>query len=230
MDNAKGKVLLITDDPELGRVWAYALEQRGLASLMITSAADAEDKWEELTPDVVIIDVCGSRLNAMELVRNLRSAAANPILLLSYEDAERAILEAYKAGVDDYIVKPVSVPLFLAKVQSWVRRAWMVPIGSLDILQLGGLRLDPVQRRLVTASGGNVRLSNLELRLLYTLMSHPRRVFEPATLLDCVWGYNGSDSTALKNVVYRLRRKVEANPAQPVYIQSAAGGYLFEPS
>ena len=148
---------------------------------------------------------------------------------MAYFRDEPHLLEAYKAGVDECISKPIGIPLLQAKVTSWLRRSWTVPAESLDSLQAGLLRLDPACRHISFGNGTAVKLTNLEFRLLNLLMSHPNQILPSSLIVDRVWGYSGNgDSILLKNLVYRLRRKLEENPSQPRYLQTANGeGYVF---
>lgn len=230
VEKVKTRVLLVSDDPETGQIWTYALSQQGIEVVLAGSAEEALDRWAEESFDLIVIDIHTPQLNGMDVCRRLRAEAINPILLFTPGRSEAHILEAYGAGVDECITKPISPPLFLAKVRAWLRRSWTVPVGSLDSLQVGDLRLDPARREVVTATGSAVKLSNLEFRLLHFLMNHQGRALEPDAIIDCVWGYTGGgDSTLLKNLVYRLRRKIEPDPSQPRYIQTVAGeGYIFQ--
>jgi len=87
--------------------------------------------------------------------------------------------------------------------------------------------LDPDRRQLRLPDGGEISLTNLELRLLHLLMSHPGQDLEANMIIDRVWGFETVDSAELKNVVYRLRRKIEPDPAHPRTIQTVPGGYIF---
>jgi len=180
---------------------------------------------------LLIIDAHTFELDGIDLCRQIRAEAVNPILLFSPRGDEAHILEAYQAGVDECVVKPVSPALFLAKARAWLRRSWTVPAGALDCLQAGALRLDPARREVVTAAGSAVKLSTLEFRLLHLLMLHRGQVLSTDVIIDRVWGYSGGgDGALLKNLVYRLRRKIEPDPRQPCFIQTVAGeGYTFLP-
>lgn len=225
------RVLLVSDDPEMRGIWAYALRQRRVEVVLAGSARDALDRWAEGTFDLIAIDVCTSQLDGIDLCRRLRAEAANPILLLTPGRNEAHVLETYQAGVDECIVKPVSPSLFLAKIGAWLRHSWTVPAEALNGLQVGDVRLEPARREVVTATGSVVRLTNLEFRLLHFLMVRRGQVLEPDVIIDRVWGYaGGGDSAALKNIVYRLRHKIEPDPSRPRYIQTVAGeGYTFQP-
>jgi len=225
------KVLLVSDDPETRQVWGYALSQQEIEVVPVESATGALDRWAEESFDLIVIDVHTPELDAIDICGRLRAEAINPILLFTPSRNEAHILEAYRAGVDECITKPIGPSLFLAKVRAWLRRSWTVPAEILDSLQVGDLRLDPARREVITATGSAVKLSNLEFRLLHLLMSHRGQVLVSDAIIVRVWGYaGGGDSTLLKNVVYRLRRKIEPDPSQPRYIQTVAGGgYTFQP-
>lgn len=224
------RVLLVSDDPATGQIWTYALYQRGLEVVPVRSTEEALDRWASEAFDLVVIDVHTPQLDGIALCRRLRAEAVNPILLLTPSGDEAHVLAAYQAGVDECIVKPVGPSLFLAKVRAWLRRSWTVPTAALDPIQVGDIRLDPVRREVVSATGSAIKLSNLEFRLLQFLMSHRGQVLEPDAIIDRVWGYaGGGDSTVLKHLVYRLRRKIEPDPSQPRYIQTVAGeGYTCQ--
>jgi DNA-binding response OmpR family regulator len=227
---AVGKgVLVVSDDREVAGIWAFALRQMGLQTILAHSAAEAVSQWSQHAFDLILVDVCGPRLDGIGLVRRLRAEAVNPILLLTAEHQEGQILQAYEAGVDECVVKPVSPSMFLAKVRAWLRRSWTVPTQALDPLEVGPLRLDPATRQVTVGGSHLVRLTNLEFRLLHLLMSHPGQVLPSEVIIDRVWGYGGEgDTTLLKNLAYRLRQKVEPDPGRPLHIQTAAGqGYVF---
>jgi DNA-binding response OmpR family regulator len=227
----EARVLLLTDHPETGQLWTMALARRGILAEMVGSMEEALGRWSTWAFDLLIVDAHSPQLDSVGLCRQLRAEVVNPILLLTPQADELHLLAAYRAGVDECIVKPIGPALFLAKVSAWLHRSWTVNAEALDDLQAGPLRLDSCRRELVAAGRPAVKLSNLEFRLLYLLLSHPRQTFETATLLERVWGYTGEESSvALKNVVYRLRRKIEANPGRPRYIRTVAGvGYVFQP-
>ena len=108
---------------------------------------------------------------------------------------------------------------------------WTVTGEALETLQVGDLRLEPAKRQVITPEGKAVRLTNLEFRLLHLLMMNRGQVLESGVIVDRVWGYIGdTDRVPLKNVVYRLRRKIEPDPSRPRYICSVGGvGYTLRP-
>jgi DNA-binding response OmpR family regulator len=118
-----------------------------------------------------------------------------------------------------------------AKIKAWLRRTWSIPIGMLDALKVGDIRFLPAERTLLLNGQPPIRMTNLELRLMYYLMSHAGRTITAEELCQRVWGTDRDVSkTTLKNVVYRLRLKLEPDPTHPQYIRTVSGvGYQFKP-
>ena len=226
---ARQCVFLVSNDPETGGIWSYALRQKGVSVMLTGSFAEAMAKWPQYPCDLVLIDVCGPDLDGVELARRLRAEVVGPILLLTPNREESHLLGAYRAGVDECIVKPVSPSLFLAKVHVWLSRSWCIPVQALDDLERGPLYLDATQQEVSLAGEEHIRLTHLEFRVLYLLMSHPNQVLSSDLIAGRVWGQSGEgDSVLVKNVVYRLRRKIEPDPSEPRHLQTVRGrGYLF---
>lgn len=181
-------VLLIGNDCDSAAVWAYAPRRTGLEVALANSAAEGLAHWRQGQFDLILIDVCDSALDGVELVRTLCAEAVNPVLLFTPNADEAHILRAYRAGVDECVVKPISPALFLAKVRAWLRRAWTIRTGALDGLTAGPLRLVPLERAVLLPDGTKVRLSNLEFRVLHLLMSHPNQTLPAEVIVERVWG------------------------------------------
>ena len=223
------KIFVICDRKDTAPVWGYILRQQGLIVLLETSFQKAIDHWSDEVPDLLVIDIDIPHQERMELYRKIRSTSVLPILFLLPAYHETEILDAYAAGVDEVVVKPVSPAIFLAKIITWVRRSWTMPMEGLSLLTTGSHRLDPTKRCLMDEDGNQVELTNLEFRLLHLLMSRPAHVFDTNEIIDSLWGgYGEGDAVMLKNVVYRLRRKIEKDPSHPTHLQTGLGGYLFQ--
>lgn len=225
------RVLFVSDDFEAARIWIYALQQAGLETTLLPLPSEKDDTERRPEPnyDLIVIDIHAPQISPAVHVRRLRDDATIPILLLLPHHDEYTILEAYGAGADEVIPNPICFKVFLAKITAWLRRAWTVPTSLLDSFQVGDFHLDTTQRHLVTASGAVVKLTGLEFRLLHLLMSHPGQVMESPLIVNRVWGARGGgDNTLLKNLIYRVRRKIEPDPGEPRYIRAMAGeGYIF---
>jgi DNA-binding response OmpR family regulator len=223
------KVFVVCEQRDTAPVWRYALRQQGLIVILETSMEKAIDHWSAEMPDLVVLDITEKHEARMEAYQKFRSVSVAPILLFLPTYHETEILDAYMAGVDDVVVKPVSPAIFLAKILAWMRRSWTVPIDNLSLIKAGKHRLDPVRRCLINPEGGEIKLTNLEFRLLHLLMSRPGFVFSLEEIIAASWGgYGNGDQVLLKNVVYRLRKKIEEDPSCPLFLQTGLGGYSFQ--
>jgi DNA-binding response OmpR family regulator len=223
------KILIVSDEPLTAQDWGYSLAQSGLDIRMISLAEDVMEVWAEETPDLIIIEDFNEQMEEIELCRQLRLVTIVPILFLTNKISETFQYEVYRAGADECIPYPVNLKLFHAKVRAWLRRTKSFPLAGLDEVQVDGFRLFADQKRLALPSGAMIRLTTLETRLLYLLMSHPGREFESEEMVERVWGHYGEgDNRLLKNHIYRLRRKIEVDPANPCYLVSVGySGYKF---
>ena len=222
------KVFVVCDRTDTAPVWGYILRQQGLSVILETSLEKALDRWAMEIPDLVVIDVEVTKRDPMDLYKKFRAVSVAPILLFLPSHHETQILEAYAAGVDEVVVKPISPAIFLAKILAWGRRSWTMPIDNLTLIHAGKYKLEPAGRSLITPDD-EVKLTNLEFRLLHLLMGRPGHVFAAEEIVQSIWGgYGNGDHVLLKNVVYRLRRKIEADPGNPVLLQTWQGGYSFQ--
>ena len=222
------KIFVVCDQNDTAPVWAYILRQRRLNALLETSFEKAIDRWSTEISDLIVVDIDVTRQNPWHLCRKFREVSVAPILLFLPAYHEAQIIEAYEAGVDEVVIKPISPPVFLAKVAAWLRRSWTVPVDGLNLVKAGKHRLDPARRCMIHPDGVEIRLTNLEFRLLLLLMSRPTIVFSADDIINSIWGgYGNGDPILLKNVVYRLRKKIESDPSHPLSLQTGPGGYAF---
>ena len=221
------RVLIVSNQQTTGPLWVFSLQQQNLHVVLESNPANTLQRCEMETPDLIILDINLPESQTVELIKNLRAEMVTPILLLAPVRTEDFVIESYKAGVDDFLAKPVSPSLFQAKVKVWLRRSWSASASALDPVKIGGMHIFPNERMIIRDNGQPIHLTNLELRLLYNLISRAGHTMTTEELYQRVWGYTGEvDNTMLKNVVYRLRRKIEADPAAPQIIQTVTGvGY-----
>ncbi len=218
------RVYVVCDQSATAPIWGYLIREKGLVAILETVVQRALEHALEDIPDLIVIDINSSHSQRIELCRKYRSLTSCPILLFVPSNNESEILEAYQTGVDECVVKPISPAIFLAKIMAWTRRSWSQPMGSVGTAKL---RLDPSHRSALTANGGEVRLTNLEFRLLHLLMNRPGYVFKADEIMQTVWGMEKADLALLKNVVYRLRKKLEDETGESQLIQTRPGGYSF---
>jgi DNA-binding response OmpR family regulator len=223
------KIFVVCDQRDTAPVWGYILRQQGLTVILETSRDKAIDRWSNEMPDVVVIDVDIAQEERMELYNKFRAVSVAPILLFLPAHHETQVLEAYASGVDEVVIKPIGPAIFLAKIMAWVRRSWIMPVDGLSLVKAGKYQLNPTQRCIVDASGLKIKLTNLEFRLLHLLMSRPGNIFSAEDIIESIWGgYGNGNQILLKNVVYRLRKKIEADPGHPALLQTWQGGYSFQ--
>ena len=221
------KVLIVSNQQTTGPLWVFSLQQQKLNVALEAVPANTLARCETESPDLIVLDINLGEPQTLELIKTLRAEMVTPIMLLTPSRSEEYMIETYKSGVDDCILKPVSPSLFQAKIKVWLRRSGSLAADALNPLKVGTLQLFPSERMVFLANGAAARLTNLELRLLYYLMSRPGQTVTTEDLNQRVWGYaDEADNTMLKNVVYRLRRKIESDPANPLIIQTVTGvGY-----
>lgn len=223
------KIFVVCDQKDTASVWGYILRQQGLIVILETSIEKAIDHWFLETPDLVVIDIEMAHQDRMELHERFREVSVAPILFFLPTHHETQILEAYAAGVDEVVIKPISPAIFVAKILAWVRRSWTVPVEGLSLLKAGNYKLNPRHRCVIDPDGLEIKLSKLEFLLLHLLMSRPGHIFSTEDIIQSIWGrYGRGDQILLKNVVYRLRQKIEVDPSHPVLLQTWQGGYSFQ--
>ncbi len=222
------KIFILCDRSDTLPLWGYVVRQQGLVAILETDVDKAIEHWSAEMPELVVIDLNKSNQEPLELCRLFRSNSVAPILLFLPTYHETQILDAYTLGVDDVIVKPISPPIVMAKLMAWLRRSWVMPTDGLDSVKVGKYRLVPVLRSLVDSNDVHIRLTNLEFRMLHLLMSRSGHVFPADEIVQSLWGgYGNGDTILLKNVVYRLRKKIEQDPANPAILKTWPGGYSF---
>ncbi|HET9766583.1 MAG TPA: response regulator transcription factor [Thermoanaerobaculia bacterium] len=223
------KLLVVDDDPELRPLVGFALRQ---ASYLVVEAASGEEALtllERELPDLMILDVNMPGIDGFEVLRRARTNGRRlPILMLTVRGEEEDLVRGLDLGADDYLTKPFSPRTLLARVRALLRRAGEeVPPRPTTV---GGLVLDE-ERHLLHVAERQVVLAPLELRLLQLLLAQAGRTVAPDRLIRHLWG--GSVSAGrehLKQLVYRLRQKIEDDPMAPRLLRTDPGaGYRLEP-
>lgn len=225
------RVVIFGDDRDQLEFDALVLRQAGLQPVTTIDEGKFLSICAEEAPDLVIIDATSKEMDLLSVTSKVRSDSGVPIMALSPEREEEYILQALDRGVDDYLIKPHTPQMLAARARTLLRRARPIPLSAVGPITIEGLTLDPEQHLVITSEGRRIHLTNLEFRLLYLLMRNPARVIPSETIIDRVWGYSGEgDNTLLVNLMSRLRRKVEPEPANPRYIKTVPGiGYSFSP-
>lgn len=218
------KALVADDDRVLADVVAFTLRREGFEVILAYDGATALRRYADEQPDLVVLDINMPKMDGFTVCRRIREHSATPILLLTVRGEEDDIVHGLEIGADDYIVKPFSPRQLVARAQAILRRAGQVPASSM--LQVTDLKFNPQRREVIVGQGEPISLTPLESSLLECLMINAGQVLTVDTIIDHVWGPSGGDKDMLRQLVHRLRSKIEADPANPAYIQTVAGlGY-----
>jgi len=224
-------ILVIEDEVQMLRFLRPALQSHGFR---IQEARTGEEGLREAAtraPDVVLLDLGLPDLDGIEVTRRLREWSQGPILVISARGREEDKVAALDAGADDYVTKPFGVGELLARLRVALRHASRVGDGESPRLMLGELEIDREKRRVVLR-GEAVHLTPIEYRLLAELAKNAGKVMTHSQLLRQVWGpAYAHQSHYLRVYMAQLRRKLEADPAQPQRLITEPGvGYRLAES
>ncbi len=224
-------ILVVEDEPAIQELIAYNLKQAGHQPLRADNAEQALNLVANALPDLVLLDWMLPGLSGIEFARRLRAdkrTRAIPIIMLTARSDEQDKLQGLETGADDYITKPFSPRELNARIKAVLRRR--APEMTDDMVQLGGLKLDPASHR-VTGNGEPVDLGPTEFRLLHFLMTHTERVHSRTQLLDQVWGDHVFVEERTVDVhIRRLRKALEPTELDGL-VQTVRGtGYRFSAS
>jgi two-component system phosphate regulon response regulator PhoB len=181
-------ILVVEDEPAIQSLIEVNLRRAGHVVQLASDAETARRLVQDALPDLVLLDWMLPGMSGVDFARLLRSDARTrmlPVIMLTARAEERDKIEALELGADDYVTKPFSPRELMARIKAVLRRH--APQVTEDVVELGGLRLDPSTHR-ITAGGADVNLGPTEFRLLHYLMTHPERVHSRTQLLDQVWG------------------------------------------
>lgn len=226
-----GKILIADNDSKLIRLMEWNLDQAGYQVFTARDGLTAIRSFYANSPDLAILGVAISKLNGFELCQRIRDMSDTPIILLTGRGRPQEIIRGLELGIDDYLPKPFDVSVLLARVRATLRRAacsqtvLTEPITYRDSY----LSID-VKARRVTVAGKAIKLTAAEYRLLALLIKDKGCVLEYNRLLQNVWGSEYTDDFNYLNLyIWHLRRKLEPNPQQPIYLLSEPNlGYRFQ--
>lgn len=225
------RILLVEDDPDIARLIDLHLSDAGAQVDLVADGVDALSRALSEPWDMIILDLGLPGIDGMTLMRQVRRVfPALPVLMVTARGAEADRVEGLDAGADDYIVKPFSMMELVARVRAVIRRAESsVHAKPQSVLVAGELLLDTDQHT-VSVAGRAVDLTAREFALLAEFVKFPGKVFRRSELLERVWGssYEGYRHT-VNTHINRLRIKIEADSANPKYIQTVWGvGYRLD--
>jgi DNA-binding response OmpR family regulator len=227
------RVLVAEDDPDLALGLKNNLEIEGYDVRVARDGAEALASALQWRPALLILDLVMPKMDGMRVLRELRERDTQiAVLILTARGEEADKVRGLKLGADDYVTKPFGLLELLARVESLLRRLRGAPregAGAADVLRFGDVEVDPVARR-VHKAGVEVALRPKEYDLLLELLRHRGQVRSRLQLMQTVWGYSSAVITRTVDThMFELRRKLEADAAQPRHITTVRGvGYRLD--
>ncbi len=230
MANGTARILLVDDEQSIQTLLSYPLRKDGYHVTSALDGGEALRRFDEGRFDLVILDLMLPRLDGVEVCRALRAKSQVPIIMLTAKGSETDKVAGLEVGADDYITKPFGLREFRSRVKAALRRSRMgaetedeAPISS------GDLKID-FERRMVTLSDEEVKVTYVEFEILGALARSPGRVLTRETLLEHVWGDSDyRDPRTVDVHIRHLREKLEADPKLPEFLFTVRGvGYRFK--
>lgn len=228
-DGSPIRLLLVDDEPALTNLVKMALHYEGWVVDVAHNGHDAVAKFNDIDPDVVVLDIMLPDIDGLEILHRVReSDIYTPILFLTARDSVMDRVSGLTAGADDYMTKPFSLEELVARIRGLLRRSSHTTPPEDETLRVGDLVLNGASRE-VTRDGEKISLTSTEFELLRYLMRHPRRAIGRSEILDRVWNYGfGGRSSIVDLYISYLRKKIDAG-REPM-IQTVRGvGYMLRP-
>lgn len=203
------QILVVEDDGELRELFCSVLIENGYRALPAADGLDAFDVLENNHIDLVVTDVMMPRMDGFSLVRNLRSSLYTmPVLIITAKESASDKREGFRAGTDDYMVKPIDVNEMIWRVEALLRRSQMV---NQRCLTIGSTELD-YNMQTVKMGHNHIVLPQKEFRVLYKLAASPGRIYTRRQIMEDVWGQDDIDPHTLEVHISRLRDRFRDNP------------------
>ncbi len=226
---AKQRILVVDDEPQLTRVLRRSLMAKGYDVRIAGDGEFALQTFRDWPPALVITDLAMPNMNGLELCRRLRAVSEVPIIVLSVRGEERTKVEALDVGADDYVTKPFGMDELLARIRAALRRQPVTDSRS-QMLEAGDFRID-LEAHTITQSGKEIHLTPKEFDLMVHLVRNAGKVLTHRALLGAVWGGDYTEQNEyLRVFIGQLRKKIEPDLSEPRYILTEPWiGYRFNP-
>ncbi len=224
------KILIVEDDLQIQTLIRDYVNASGYIAITASDGEEALMKFESESPHLALLDIIVPKIDGFEICRKIRNESNIPIIMLSSKKEDTDKILALGLGADDYIEKPFSPRVLIAKIQSQFRRVNVLSgTPHSDVLAIRDLELD-VKARTVTVKGANIPFSVKEFEILHYLMLNKNQALSREKIFDEIWGYNEfGDINTVTVHMRKIREKVEDDPSNPEYIETVWGiGYKFK--
>lgn len=219
------RILVVEDEPEMQTILQHGLREEGHSVIVSSEGHDALSIASNYPFDMIVLDVMLPGLDGFAIARKLRMAhVSTPILMLTAKDSIQDMVRGLDVGADDYLTKPFSFELLLARLRALTRRG---KDARPPVLEVGSLRLDPAAHD-VTRNGRSISLSRTEFVLLELLMRRPGQVMTRELIQDTLWGFDRSvESNTIDAFIRLLRNKINSKGELPLIHTVRGVGYVM---
>lgn len=224
------KILIVEDDLQIQTLIRDYVNASGYIAVTASDGEEALQKFESEKPKLALLDIILPKIDGFELCRKIRSESTIPIIMISSKKEDTDKILALGLGADDYIEKPFSPRVLIAKIQSQFRRVNVLSgTPQSETFAIRDLELD-VKARTVIVKGEQVPFSVKEFEILHYLMLNKNQALSREKIFDEIWGYNEfGDINTVTVHMRKIREKIELDPSNPEYIETVWGiGYKFK--
>ena len=230
MENKKPCVFVIEDEESISKLVCMYLEKSDILPEPFYNAEDALKKLSDGTkPDLLILDLNLPGMSGFEFLQQFREMfkGSIPVMIVSARDADEDIIKGLNIGADEFVTKPFSPSVLVARVQANLRRKDLSKENTEDNIQFGDFTLF-LNSCVLKKDGHKIPLSTKEYEVLEYLVKNAGTVLSPEKIFNDVWKVQYGDITAVAVYIQRLRKKLEENPSEAKYIKTEFGkGYIF---
>ncbi len=222
------RLLIVDDDIDLCRMIKHTFDAEGMQVFTANDGREGIQAFFQHRPDLVLLDIRMPEMDGWELCRQIRLMSDTPVIMLTTLDEDQEIIRGLQIGADDFVTKPFSREVLLARVQAVFRRTAIQPQPTSTAAYHDGYLMVDLARHEVWREGELVRLSATEFRLLHYMLKHAGRVLTHRSILNNVWGNDCNNPEYVHVYLWHLRKKLEKDPRSPNYLVTEHGfGYRF---
>jgi DNA-binding response OmpR family regulator len=223
----KARILIIEDVKEMGELIRLYLDKEGAETALCETAEQGLEIFRASSFDLIVLDINLPGIDGFEFLQRLRRESSVPVVIVSARDADEDMILGLGIGADEFVTKPFSPKVLTARVRAILRRVSDIKTSSSDVVRFGEFTLD-LDGYLLKKGKEKIPLSTKEFEVLSFLATHPGKALNPETIYAEVWKNRYGDVTAVGVYIQRIRKKIETDPANPLFIETVHGmGYRF---
>jgi DNA-binding response OmpR family regulator len=223
----KARILIIEDVKEMGELIRLYLDKEGAETVLCETAEQGLEAFRASAFDLIVLDINLPGIDGFEFLQRLRRESSVPVVIVSARDADEDMILGLGIGADEFVTKPFSPKVLTARVRAILRRVSDIKSSSSDVVRFGAFTLD-LDGYLLKKGKEKIPLSTKEFEVLSFLVTHPGKALNPETIYSEVWKNRYGDVTAVGVYIQRIRKKIETDPANPLFIETVHGmGYRF---